>query len=572
MGAHYRRIGCRVKVSVGSVSLRLMTSPTARRAPGDAAWFAAGRADADLPPERRLSGIAERLEAAFLAERETWWRLGRAMQADPGAGYAHTPTCGAFGSDFGVMLAWVRVVSDMVADSDPADSPVVCVCDDPWLFRTLAKLDGVAAAGPPPPLWRSAMRLRVRGWLARLKVAVTCLRAARMTRRTRDRIERGAPVLLVYGHPDSTADGYDAYFAHLMTTEPQTRRLLHTDCPAGRALELEADGRTAALHAWGAAVFALGGLFCRWRPRAEGRFGLLIARAAALENSGGGPAMNRWQHHCQAAFLADRRPGVVAWPWENHGWERAFVHAARALGVRTVGYQHTAVGPFQINHSPHAAADGVASLPDTVAADGPAYAAELEAWGVPPDRMVDAGALRMPPLPPMTYDPSAPVLVLMSAIRAAAETQLAAARALADRGFDVLVKPHPMYDVAVRRDGNPRRTDRPLRSFDRLAGIVYSTGASGIEARLSGVPAIHLLFEDRVAFDVVPGHLANPSATAETIVDVFEDLDPAPPVAWDEVFSSPDPDLWRGLLGDGIRAASPDGGSDVRPQRGNVVS
>ncbi len=87
-------------------------------------------------------------------------------------------------------------------------------------------------------------------------------------------------------------------------------------------------------------------------------------------------------------------PGRVAWPWENFAWERGLCRAARKRGVATIGSQHTVVGPHQINYSTQANADGLASIPDLVVANGPAYKAELSAWGVPEDRLLIGGAFR----------------------------------------------------------------------------------------------------------------------------------------------------------------------------------
>ena len=87
-----------------------------------------------------------------------------------------------------------------------------------------------------------------------------------------------------------------------------------------------------------------------------------MRRAAEKEGDGAAHAMNAWQRQCQKAWLAHTRPAVVAWPWENHGWERDFCRQARRLGVTTLGYQHTVIGPHQLNYSPATNKDGLDSL------------------------------------------------------------------------------------------------------------------------------------------------------------------------------------------------------------------
>ncbi|MHC8508144.1 MAG: hypothetical protein ACYYKD_01900 [Rhodospirillales bacterium] len=509
-----------------------------------ARWFAVTDTQAALAPETRAPDIAEHLDRGFLNMREDWWSLARTLQKDPGGECAHMPTCGAMGSDFGLMLAWEAVVSDLMRDEGET---ALCICDDPWLFRHLAECEGVSAGRAPGLFW-PVLKLIVRGLLARAALALRSAWAALTLAPQRMVFTGGDSVLLVYGHPESDAAGHDAYFADMMLRFPEVKRLLHTDCPPARVRELAADGRTAGLHAWGSVIFALGALFFLWRPRAEGPRRWLIIRAAARENSGGGPAINRWQQHCQARFLAAARPKTVLWPWENHGWERAFCRAARALGVRTAGCQHTAIGPYQINYAVHANHDGPAAFPDVIAANGPACAEELRAWGAPKDRIVDAGCLRIPPMDPVCYAPSAPVLVLLPAVRAAAPAMLSAARALADDGWTVLVKAHPMYDVAVPESGNLKRTEMRLRDFESLAGVIYSMGVSGLEARFAGVPVLRVLFEDRAAIDSTPARFDIPSARATEIAERFRSLKPPPPVRWHDVFSDPDFDVWRRLI------------------------
>ena len=331
-------------------------------------WCAAGAAGAGPDVSPKVEDLAGRLEGAFEAIRERWWELGRLLSVTPSAELAHMPTCGTYSSDFGVMLAWARLV-DVLAAATPS---TLVVCDDPWLFRHLAARPGVSA-GKPPGLWIKTMTLRLRGFLARCRATARLVATALATRCIKATRGTGEAVLIVFGHPDSGA-GTDAYFGGLMKEMPELERLTHTDCPAARALELGSDGRTASLHAWGAPLKALGLPFARWRPSSQDLShpeGWLIRRAAEVEGSGGSGAMNRWQFDCQEAWLAAVRPAAIAWPWENHPWERALVREARKRGIRTVGHQHTVIGPHMFNQSPASNPDGIDGLPDNIVCDGP---------------------------------------------------------------------------------------------------------------------------------------------------------------------------------------------------------
>ena len=496
---------------------------------------------------RKLPGLAKRLEDAFVRERENWWQLGRALSAEPGADIAHMPTAGAFGSDFGVMLAWARMVGELAGE----DAVTLVVCDDPWLFRHLAIIHGVEA-GVPPPLVITTLRLRLRGFFARARVAVrNALASIRLLMQSR-KINNGDSVILVYGHPASDANGNDAYFGDLMSRHETLKRLLHTDCPVGPAVALGADGRTASLHGWGSPVFALSLIFQHWWPAPEhlaGEYGWLIRRAETIENAGGGPAMNRWQAHCQQRWLDAAMPGRVVWPWENHGWERNLCRAARKRKIPTIGYQHTVIGPHQFNYAVHTNHDGLESIPDHIVADGPAYRNEMQAWGVPEGRLVIGGAFRFSHFDTSLFDPDGPVFVPLSAISQAARAQLDVARSIAHKGLRVLVKQHPMYPLAFEEEENLIRALRPLAEQRGLSAVLYTTGASGLEAVLMGVPGYRLMLEDRVAIDVLPQGFETEAVTKEDAADaIFEGRSGPTRAAWEGILSEPDTVLWKSLL------------------------
>lgn len=524
-------------------------------------WFATTGSTLPLSADKRLPDLSRRLEQAFESCRDQWWELGRDMASAPGGDMAHAPTCGAFGSDFGVMLGWDAIA----AVEAQKEEQTLCVCDDPWLFRHIASLSGVKA-GRPPPLTAKTVRLMIRGMFARLKVAATTALATLRLRGQCRTIEKGASVLLVYGHPESGSDGFDAYFGGLMHELPMLRRVLHADCPASHARALSGNGHTVSLHGWGRLFYAMFVLpTTLWRPTAaqkKGRFGWLIRRAAARENGGGGPSMSRWQQHCQARFLKAVEPARLAWPWENHGWERALCRSARQSGLVTIGYQHTVVGPHQINYSVAANADGIASIPDFVVCNGPVYRDELAAWGVPEERLSIGGAFRFRADSNIDmFDPAGPVFVPLSAIPAAAALQVAAAHRIAATGRRTLIKEHPMYPFPIETDPMLLRTDTSLRDQRGIAAVLYSTGASGLDAILAGIPAFRLLLEDNIAIDVLPPGLPVETVDLEEVADRIEHRlagdNPVVRISWDSILSKPDTGFWRRLLAtDGLTAIS----------------
>lgn len=498
-----------------------------------------------LPPARRLPEEGGRLERAFDAVADTWLAIARDLGGEPSARLAHAPAAAANVSDFGLMLAWAAVVGKLAA----AREPTLAICDDPWLFRHLSRVPGVEP-GPPPRLWPVRLRLAIRGWLARLKCALTVYAAGLALRSDRTRAAKGSSVLLVYGHPHSTANGDDAYFGPLMKEIPDLTRVLHVDCPVARARRL-GGGRTTSLHAWGSLAGALALPFARWRPsgsRLSGPHGWLVRCAAAREGGTAQGAMIRWQIICQKNWLERVRPDVVAWPWENHAWERAFVRDARALGVKTVGYQHSVIGPQMLNYAPASNPDGLASIPDRILCAGRATRDQLARWGIPDDRLAVAGALRFTKAARPTYDKSAPVfMALPSNSDVAGEMVMAAIRA-GRAGWRFVVKPHPMMPFSFTENDIVRSTDRPLSGQEKVSAVVYAGTTVGLEAMVAGIPTLRFQPRNTIALNILPRGVAVPTADSASLADVLERLAKPPQVDRHFFFAPVDLDLWRDHL------------------------
>ncbi|ARJ66530.1 hypothetical protein WV31_13055 [Magnetospirillum sp. ME-1] len=508
-------------------------------------WAAIGDAPSGLDPSRRLDGLAGRLEAAFDAVAAHWWALARELATVASARWSFAATCSPSSSDLGAMMAWALLAEDLAAGPER----VLLICDDPWLFRLLAARPGIEAMAPPP-LASITLGLKLRGLAARLKVTAKVARAALSCRSHRRNHPPGHPALLVYGHPQSNAQGHDAYFGPLMSQFPGLLRALHTDCPAARATELAGDGRSASLHAWGGLSFALTLVLRRWRPTAAqgaGRWGWLVRRAAAIEGSGGAAAMAAWQEHCQNRWLDRVRPQAIAWPWENHPWERLLVRRARALGLGTVGYQHTVVGRHRFSQSPDAAADGERALPDIIACNGPAYRDNLLALGVPAQRLAIAGALRFPAGGGPAFDPRAPVLVALPSVRRTALEILDALAALPVDFRRVLIKHHPMYKVPVPAAPHLQETETPFPRQPALSAVISAESAVGLEAALAGIPFVRFLSSRMPAMDILPPGIEHHAADAAGLEAALKGA--APPGNCPPVFSEVDMEFWRSHLG-----------------------
>jgi hypothetical protein len=509
------------------------------RIPGDHDGAAAPDADA------ALSGLPTLLEQAFDDSAADWWALGRALGQDASSRTAHAPVCSPNASDLGLMLAWTRIVQQKAAEADHT----LVLCDDPWMFRHLGGIANVVA-GRAPGLFAAAAWLYGRGVLSRcqtaLRYAVWSMQLGRQPQ-----APENAGWLMVYGHPSSTPDGIDGYFGRLMQDMPALRRVLHVDCPPGRAAELASDGRTVSLHGFGHPAFALTLPFRRWRPAAihrRGAYGSLVRRAVAREGGTGTAAAIAWQRHCQARWLRQTRPSAVAWPWENHAWERALVRTARTLGIRTNGYQHSVIGRQMLNYAPASNPDGEASLPDRIICNGPATYDHLVGWNVPRERLVIGGALRFVGQAKPKKESTAPIFLALPFDSVTATEMVDAARTAAREGFRFVVKDHPMFPFAFTDTAGVERTTGQLSAQPAVSAVIYAATTVGLEAILAGIPTLRFRPRAKIAIDILPHGVTAPAVEAETMIEVLRNMSDPAMVAPTDIFAPVDLTVWRQAL------------------------
>lgn len=498
-----------------------------------------------LPSGAAAPGAAPALAQGFELAKTIWLELARDLGKAPAASLAHAPSCAGNVSDMGAMLAWSLLVEDWGRQAETR----IVVCDDPWMYRHLASLDGVEAS-TPPRLRPKAWALAARGYLARIKVSASVLASWLSQSSNRRRCPRGGAALLVYGHPDSDADGADAYFGGLLSRFDAVYRMIHVDCAAGDFTRLSGP-RTFSLHAFGSPLWALGLAFKKWRPdvaRTDPRYAWIVRRAAALEGGTGQPAMIAWQEHCQARWINFARPETILWPWENHAWERELVRAARRLGIRTAGYQHTLVGSVELNHSARSNWDPENSLPDRIVTNGPAGRAALVELGHKPETLTDGGSFRMPNVGAVCYAPDAPVFVALPFDHDIAGQMVDAVLGLAAPARKFLVRPHPMTPHAFDQTESVRLATAPLFEQPAISAVVFAATTVGLEAVLAGIPTIRFLPCGRIANDIVPAAIEIVSAAAEDLGEALENTAPPDRIDIRQVFSSVDLGRWQEIL------------------------
>lgn len=502
-------------------------------------WVTIDRDPAWRPAGPVLDDIGTRLETAMASIRPRWESMAKDLAARPDTPLSHLPSCAANVNDFGLMLAWGKVIADLAAESEDT----LVICDDPWLFRHLAGLPGVKASSAPP-LWARRLKLAIRGFAARVSFALRMAHAAISLRRATSSCPVSRPALLVYGHPASRGDGWDAYFGSLMMDDPRWVRLLHVDCPPARVGSLGGDGRTFSLHGAGSPIFALLLPFITWRPPVSGPESWLLRRARVLEGGTAQAAAIRWQIHCQRRWLAGARPSVVVWPWENHGWERALVRSARGQAIATVGSQHSTIGRFEWNYNVAFDFDG---LPDLVLAAGDIPLDVLKAAGVPKQRLRLGGTFRFVKPATTRYCPSEPIFVALPAHARIAGEMIGACVNVAAKGRKFMVREHPLAPVGFRETAGMTRSPCGLDELAAVGGVLYAGTTVGLESALAGLPTIRFIASGSVANDILPPGFPVPTATAADLDSAFDTVvvPPAYPIA--RLFAPPDQALWRRL-------------------------
>ena len=510
-------------------------------------WIGVAGAKPNLPLSRRASGVAEQLEKAFEETANDWLDLARRMSEKRQGQPSHVPTCATNVSDFGEMLAWGRVC---MLNAGVLGTTLI-ICDDPWLFRHIANTVP-AAAGKYPKFGLKQLKLRTRGFAARAAYAFRAATDSLLLKSHRRDTKNGGSWLLVYGHPRSDATGVDGYFGELPKRLTHLSRALHVDCARERAVTLKGDGRTLSLRAWGDVFSACSLLFCRWRPAAQfktGPYGWLIQRAAILEGGTAQAAAITWQIHCQQAWLAAVSPRIVAWPWENHAWERVLTKQAKNVGTATLGYQHSVIGRHMLNYEPRSMPDGAAGLPDTILCTGPSTHEQLLAWNVPNDKVCVGGALRYPDPSCPQYHPDAPVFVALPFDKVIAAEILAAVQEAATPDRQFFVRDHPMTPFPLQSKGTVQRASGALETLPAVSSVIYAATTVGLEALAGGLPTLRFRSRSKLSVDILPPGLSAPTTEHESLAADLDAARPPPRVAdRSHVFAAPNIGLWTSRL------------------------
>ena len=107
--------------------------------------------------------------------------------------------------------------------------------------------------------------------------------------------------------------------------------------------------------------------------------------------------------------------------------------------------------------------DGFNSIPEKIICSGPAYYSQLLDWGMPADMLVIGGSFRYPPFNQNYYDSGGPILFATSSDTQITQELMAAVEKAASKGYQFLIKIHPLYPKKIMQSKNITITQIGLR-------------------------------------------------------------------------------------------------------------
>jgi len=476
-----------------------------------------------LPLGERLHLHSRRLRRPFLdlvadlgsrqRDASSWW-AGTLGWKNPAA------------SDLFLLCCYQALCLELAKEQRPFGAQrLAVVIEDAWLLRQLEiNLRGTKTA-----------EFRSEGRLAAARLAAAGLGAARrlkwlmrmiMSRlrqswhsRGRRQDQKAPNQVLIYSHllPRSLVGPWTDHYLtgldeELATANFTVVRVADTDSTGFEAEVAERSDNVVALI-----LFASPAAFMRaltaLPPPAQtasldgSSIALLLRREWWHDFSRAGRCAYLLLESCLNEFFSRTRFEACVYPWENQPQERMLLLAARRAGLRTVGCQHTTLPDLMLHFFPGREEAAWAPLPDRLLACGSSPLEKLRREGIPSGRLLLGGSRRYPPARGRGRTPNgADVLALLPLDEDQSRKLLAAMRrvALAKKDdFRILVKAHPAAGLKSEDLGFPAEmADGPLDSvLARCGAVVFAGTTSGIEAWLSGHPALRFRSDSLLDID-----------------------------------------------------------------------
>lgn len=276
------------------------------------------------------------------------------------------------------------------------------------------------------------------------------------------------------------------------------------------------------------------GMLAGWRPLRTLSFAGIDIRPLCTEERGrhaGSLRLPLTLLHYRVGFrLAQGVSGLRAclYPFENQVWERALLLGLRkgCANLQIVGFQHSTIGPVEMNYFPAKGDWKDLPLPDRVVCHGKRFHEVLEAAGYPSARLVVGPSLRYahlletpPPTRDSTGEATPTVLILLSIVLPeAAEVLWKSVQGLRGvTGVHIMVRPHPFMplrkvlakvgesELAVGLEEAQGPLERTLKYADC---VIYRDTSAAFEAAAWGIPCVYVSSE--VAADNDPLDLLGP--------------------------------------------------------------
>jgi hypothetical protein len=358
----------------------------------------------------RFHGIARELRQPFLdfvvavgeeqQDRLGWFSSSFAWK-DPDA------------SDLFLLICYLKLLESLA--TDPKSESLLVLIEDRWLYaQSLLSLSGPRGDvdfGSAPRLWPTKVLSLMRGLAGRAIWMLRIIREYVSNARHRRRYDRrGKHDTWMYSlpHPrcfDGQTRWNDPFFGKLDAI------LGEAGYSVGRLIPPDALGFASEIAQRAGYVYPIilelsagrlvTSLMAVWRarlksvPRVDGLdVSQLALREWWMDFGRALWCQHRLLYECALQAMKAHHPTTLIFPYENQPWEKMLVSAAREVGVRSIGYQHSTVPRFLLSYFFGRNEAASLPLPDVILTTGRQQARLLIEGGTPAARTAVAGSLR----------------------------------------------------------------------------------------------------------------------------------------------------------------------------------
>lgn len=463
-------------------------------------------------------------------------------------------------SDLFLLLCYLSVARSLIEENLHEEKFLVII-EDPWLLRQLRETLGsshpqirVATVN----LWKERFVCLAGGTARRVRWLWRVLRDSARQKRCWPRGNPPAPetpAVGIFSYPsknsfetagiwrDSHLPGLDRMIVDLGW---QAARFTPPECGGWEKELAQRSSYTYPLILWSTVGRVFRSLTAFWWPQWPERLQVqgqsirwLCLREWWLETGRSSLCAYRLFYECLRGMLSSGNWKSLVTFYENQPWEKLQVLAARASGVKTIGFQMTTFSRYHLSYALGKGEEERMPLPDRIGSSGVSAHRLLLECGAPASSLKQCGALRYsnlldrsqqsPPIPNAETGP-VQILVVLSIDPVLSRHLLEAlSNSFPDggvrEGLRFKIRPHPMCPIPSRWVRFPAALTPSdfsdfRESMNGSALILFTASMVGFEAAAEGKPVLR--YRSPRLFDV--DDLYGPNLPVATDSNLREEL------------------------------------------------